>query len=67
MAVFGFSWGISYAIGPMLAGMVLDSDQPNVLWYAAGVVGLLATAGFLHLSRQRGFARRAAVAADTPS
>jgi len=60
MAVFGFSWGISYAIGPLLAGMILDSGQREWLWYAAGVVGLLATGGFLHLSRLGSYAARPA-------
>jgi MFS family permease len=60
MAVFGFSWGISYAIGPLLAGVVLDSGQPNLLWYASGIVGLLAMGMFLYLGRLGSFGRRPA-------
>jgi MFS family permease len=52
MAVFGFSWGIPFAVGPLLAGLILDNGDPNLLWYAAGVVGLLATVGFLLLHQK---------------
>lgn len=49
MAVFGYSWGISFAIGPYLAGVVLDNFDPRFLWYAAGIIGSLAVMGFLGL------------------
>lgn len=52
MAVFGYSWGISFAIGPYLAGMVLDNFDPRFLWYAAGIIGTLAVMGFLGLHRR---------------
>ena len=51
MAVFGYSWGISFAIGPYLAGQILDNYDPRFLWYAAGIVGTLAVMGFLGLHR----------------
>jgi MFS family permease len=49
MAVFGYSWAIPFAIGPLLAGQVMDNFDPRILWYIAGLIGLLATAGFLRL------------------
>lgn len=49
MAVFGFSWAIPFAVGPYLAGLVLDNYDPNWLWYIAGSIGLLATFAFLAL------------------
>lgn len=52
MAVFGISWGIPFAIGPYLAGLVLDNYDPRWLWYIAGVIGLLAALGFLALHRR---------------
>jgi len=52
MAVFGFSFSIPYAIGPLLAGLILDNADPRWLWYAAGIIGLFATAGFILLHRQ---------------
>lgn len=51
MAIFGFSWGISFAIGPLLAGMVMDNAAPNLLWYLAWTIGLLATIMFMWLFR----------------
>jgi MFS family permease len=52
MAIFGFSWTIPFAVGPLLAGLVLDNLNPSYLWYAAGMVGLLAVLGFLYLQRR---------------
>jgi MFS family permease len=49
--IYGNSWGISFAIGPYLAGLVLDHYDPNLLWYACGVVGMIAVLGFLALQR----------------
>jgi len=52
MAVFGFSWAIPFAVGPYLAGLVLDNYDPNWLWYIAGFVGVLATLAYLALHRR---------------
>ncbi|MCI0519378.1 MAG: MFS transporter [Chloroflexi bacterium] len=60
MAIAGFSWGIPFAIGPYLAGLVLDHLDPRWLWYFAGILGCLATFSFLLLAR--GLARRSAAA-----
>jgi MFS family permease len=51
MAVFGFSFGIPFAIGPLFAGLILDNLDPRILWWSAGVIGLLAVAIFLNLYR----------------
>ncbi|MBK9604805.1 MAG: MFS transporter [Anaerolineales bacterium] len=53
MAVSGFSWGIPFAIGPYLAGLIIDGPTPYMLWYAAGFVGMLSTIGFLALYRMK--------------
>jgi MFS family permease len=52
MAVFGFSWVIPFAIGPLLAGLIIDNLNPNILWYAAGLLGLVAAATY-YLIEQR--------------
>jgi MFS family permease len=52
MAVFGISWGIPFAVGPLLAGLILDNLNPDWLWYAAGLVGMIAVAQFLYLQRR---------------
>lgn len=49
--VYGNSWGISFATGPYLAGLVLDNYDPNLLWYACGLIGMIAVLGFLALHR----------------
>jgi len=50
--VYGLSWGISFAAGPVLAGLIMDNLDPNLLWYACGILGLVATLGFLALNRR---------------
>lgn len=42
----GFSWAIPFAIGPLLAGLVIDFYDPNWVWYAGGIFGLISTAMF---------------------
>jgi MFS family permease len=52
MAIFGFSWGIPFAIGPLLAGLIMDNGDPHWLWYIAGIIGFIAVAGYLLLQRK---------------
>ncbi|MGB8982062.1 MAG: MFS transporter [Anaerolineales bacterium] len=47
--IYGNSWGISFAVGPYLAGLILDNYNPNWLWYACGIIGMFAVLGFLAL------------------
>ncbi|MCB9422721.1 MAG: MFS transporter [Ardenticatenaceae bacterium] len=51
MAVFGFSWVIPSAIGPLLAGLVMDNADPRWVWYGAGIIGVVAAAAFALLER----------------
>lgn len=51
MATFGFSWGIPFAVGPLLAGQFLDSGNGNWLWYACGILGILGTLCFIALNK----------------
>jgi len=51
MAIAGLSWGIAFAGGPYLAGLVIDNLNPNLLWAACGILGLLAAVGFVVLDR----------------
>jgi MFS family permease len=55
--VYGLSWGISFAAGPVLAGLIMDNLDPNWLWYACGILGMVAGVGFLSLHRQTYFQR----------
>jgi len=52
MAVFGFSWVIPMAVGPFLAGLIMDNTDPRWVWYAAGLVGLVAAGAFALLERR---------------
>jgi MFS family permease len=52
MAIYGFSWLVPIAVGPLLAGLVMDNANPDWVWYLAGMVGLLAAGGFYWLERQ---------------
>jgi len=49
MAVTGFSWIIPSMIGPLAAGLVMDNLNPDWVWYACGILGLIATLGFFIL------------------
>lgn len=46
MAVFGFSWTIPNAIGPLLAGLIMDNYNPNWIWYGAGIIMLISASIF---------------------
>jgi MFS family permease len=51
-AVFGnLAWGIPFAVGPWLAGQLIDNVGPNWLWYACGIVGTISTLAYLILNR----------------
>lgn len=52
MGVFGFSRTISSAIGSFLAGLIMDHAEPRWVWYAVGLVGLVAAGGFVLLQRR---------------
>ncbi|MEE8122410.1 MAG: MFS transporter, partial [Anaerolineales bacterium] len=52
MAIAGFSYGIPYAVGPLFAGLILDNADPRLLWWAAGIVGMMAVSMFLWLHRK---------------
>lgn len=51
MAVFGVSWLIPGAVGPLLAGIIMDNIDPVWVWYGAGILALIATFGFLSLNK----------------
>jgi MFS family permease len=61
MAVSGFSWVIPVAIGPLLAGLVMDNLDPKWVWYSAGILGVAAAGAFYLLEWRVGRSRWAAV------
>ncbi len=52
MAVYGFSWVIPMAIGPLLAGLIMDYADPRWVWYASMLVGLVSTGIYLLLLKR---------------
>lgn len=52
MAAFGFSYGIPFMLGTLLAGLVMDYGDPRWVWYGAGLLGLVAAACFGLLQRR---------------
>jgi MFS family permease len=49
MAVYGMSWSLPFAVGPLLAGMVMDNADPRLLYWASGFLGLIAAAAYVGL------------------
>ncbi len=60
MGVYGLVWTMAFGIGPLLGGMLIDTYDDRVVWYAGVAVAMLAALGFLALGRRM---RRAAVVA----
>ena len=52
MAIFGISGGIPWGVGPLVAGLIMDNADPRWLWYAAGLLGLVAAGSFALLQRR---------------
>jgi MFS family permease len=52
LAIEGHSISIAYAVGPLLAGQIFDSGDPNRLWYTMGIVGAVSTIIFLTMARK---------------
>jgi MFS family permease len=54
MAIFGFSWLIPFTVGPLLAGLIMDNADPRWVWYATGLIGMVAAGAFALLQRRSG-------------
>ena len=63
MAFFGFSWTIPSLFGPLAAGLVMDNYDPNLVWYLAGIIGLVAAFGYwrLHSVVEKRFSEPSAI------
>jgi hypothetical protein len=59
MAMFGFTWTIPFALGPLVAGLIMDNYNPNWIWYASGIVSMIAIVAylFLHFSASKRLAK----------
>ena len=52
MAIWGFGWSIPSAVGPLLAGLVMDNADPRWVWYGAGLLCLIGSMSFVLLQRR---------------
>lgn len=58
MAIFGFTWGIAFAIGPLAAGYIMENYDPRWVWWSSFIIGAIGTLGYfaLHKATQKRFA-----------
>ena len=54
MAIFGYAWILPSAIGPLLAGLVMDNVNPNWVWYGAFILALLSALGYWAIHKRAG-------------
>lgn len=54
MAMFGFSWGIAFAVGPLLAGYTSEGLGPNWVWYGGFILAMIGVLGYLWLQSTQG-------------
>nr|NIO71296.1 MFS transporter [Anaerolineae bacterium] len=52
MSVYSLTWGIAFAIGPVVGGFLNDQVTPVAIWHSGLVMGLAATLGFALLGRR---------------
>lgn len=58
MAIFGLTWLLPSTFAPMLAGLILDNLNPNLLWYIGGLLCAVAAAAFYSLHLRLGKQQR---------
>lgn len=54
LAIFGFSYAIPFAVGPLLAGLVMDHFDPRWVWWGGGIIATLGTFAYLALHKRVG-------------
>ncbi len=52
MAIWGFGWSIPSAVGPLMAGLIMDNADPRLVWYGAGMLCLTGAVSFVLLRRR---------------
>ncbi len=52
MGLYGLTWGVSFGLGPVIAGLLNDNVAPAAMWLFAGLTGLAAALGFALLGRR---------------
>ena len=55
MAIAGFTmFAIPSAIGPLLAGLIMDNGDPRWVWWGAGILSIFVVLGYLGLHAKAG-------------
>jgi len=67
MALFGFAWIIPSAIGPLAAGVIMDNYNPNWVWYACGIISVVAALGYIAMHMRSGHRLEEPLAEEEPS
>jgi MFS family permease len=49
MAIYDLGWTLPATFGPAAAGLILDNSDPNLLWYAGGVLCVVSALSFYAL------------------
>jgi len=62
MAIFGLTWLLPSTFAPMLAGLILDNFNPNLLWYIGGILCAVAAFAYWMLHLRLGMEQRFIIA-----
>jgi MFS family permease len=46
MAAYGLGWVLPNTFAPLLAGLIMDNYDPELVWYWAGLLSLIAIIAF---------------------
>jgi len=52
MSIYGLTWHVASATGPVIGGFLNDTLAPTATWYGGMVVGFLGMAGFIRMARK---------------
>lgn len=52
MSIYGLTWGLAQGTAPVLGGFLSDQVSPQTTWLGGLTIGLVATLGFVLLSRR---------------
>ena len=52
MSIYGLTWGLAQGTAPVLGGFLSDQISPQATWLGGLTIGLVATLGFILLSRR---------------
>jgi len=54
MAIYGYAWIIPSAVGPLMAGLIMDNADPNWVWYGAIILAMFSAIGYWGIQMKAG-------------